>query len=74
MLEDLTPCGFNKHTFTTHRPVGGGGGYLFNSSLSLLPASQTLDFIRAITAENSPLHIVISRAQTRNPWTLSASC
>ena len=34
--------GFLSRTFTTHRIAGEGGGYLFNSSLPLPPASQTL--------------------------------
>ena len=34
--------GFLSCTFMIHRTAGEGGGYLFNSSLPLLPASQTL--------------------------------
>ena len=34
--------GFLSRTFTIHRTAGEGGGYLFNSSLPLAPASQTL--------------------------------
>ena len=34
--------GFLSRTFTIHRTAGEGGGYLFNSSLPLPPASQTL--------------------------------
>ena len=34
--------GFLSRSFTIHRTVGEGGGYLFNSSLPLPPASQTL--------------------------------
>ena len=33
---------FLSRTFTIHRTAGEGGGYLFNSSLPLPPASQTL--------------------------------
>ena len=33
---------FLSRTFTIHRTAGKGGGYLFNSSLPLPPASQTL--------------------------------
>ena len=33
--------GFLLRTFTIHRTAGEGGGYLFNSSLSLPPTSQT---------------------------------
>ena len=33
---------FFLRTFTIQRPAGEGGGYLFNSSLPLPPASQTL--------------------------------
>ena len=34
--------GFLSRTFTIHGTAGKGGGYLFNSSLPLPPASQTL--------------------------------
>ena len=34
--------GFLSRTFTIHRTAGEGGGYLFNSSLPLPPASRTL--------------------------------
>ena len=34
--------GFLSRTFTVHRTAGEGGGHLFNSSLPLPPASQTL--------------------------------
>ena len=34
--------GFLSRTFTIHGTAGEGGGYLFSSSLSLPPASQTL--------------------------------
>ena len=34
--------GFLSRTFTIHRTAGEGGGYLFNSSVPLWPASQTL--------------------------------
>ena len=34
--------GFLSWTFTIHRAAGEGGGYLFNSSLTVSPASQTL--------------------------------
>ena len=34
--------GFLSGTFTIHGTAGEGGGYLFNSSLPLPPASQTL--------------------------------
>ena len=34
--------GFLSRTFTIHGTAGQGGGYLFNSSLPLPPASQTL--------------------------------
>ena len=33
---------FLSRTFTIHGTAGEGGGYLFNSSLPLPPASQTL--------------------------------
>ena len=33
---------FLLRTFTIHETAGEGGGYLFNSSLPLPPASQTL--------------------------------
>ena len=34
--------GFLSRTFRIHGTAGEGGGYLFNSSLPLPPASQTL--------------------------------
>ena len=34
--------GFLSRTFTIHGTAGEGGGYLFNSSLPLPPASQTI--------------------------------
>ena len=34
--------GFLSRTFTIHGAAGEGGGYPFNSSLPLPPASQTL--------------------------------
>ena len=34
--------GFLSWTFTIHRIAGEGGGYLFNSSIRLSPASRTL--------------------------------
>ena len=64
-LEELYLCffqifffyvGFLSQTFTIDRTVGEGGGYFFDSSLSL--------FIRwEITSESSPLHIVSSWTQ-----------
>ena len=47
--------GFLSRTFTIHRTAGEGGGYLFNSSLPLPPASQTLrhqpgDYCRELTS------------------------
>ena len=65
--------GFLSRAFTNHRTTREGGGYFFNSSLPLPPASQTLDISWAITAESSPLHIASSRARTRNLWFPSGS-
>ena len=66
-LEELYSCffqifsfyvGFLSQTFTIDRAVEEGGGYFFNSSLSL--------FIRwEIISESSPLHIVSSQTQKR---------
>ena len=61
---------FLSRTFTIHRTEGGGGGYLFNSSL---PLHGHLDISRAIAAESSPLHIAGSRTRTGNLWFPSAS-
>ena len=36
--------GFLSQTFTIQKTAGEGGGYLFNSSLPLTPASQTLRY------------------------------
>ena len=50
--------GFLSRTFTTHGTAGEGGGYLFNSSLPLSSASQTLrhqlgDYCRELTSAHS---------------------
>ena len=50
--------GFLSRTFTIHETAGEGGGYLFNSSLPLRPASQTLryqpgDYCRELTSAHS---------------------
>ena len=50
--------GFLSRTFTVHETAGEGGGYLFNSSLPLPPASQTLryqpgDYCRELTSAHS---------------------
>ena len=51
---------FFDFVFLIHRTVEDGGGYLINSSLILLFASQL--------AESSPLHIARGRNQTGNLW------
>ena len=50
--------GFLSRTFTIHRTAGEGGEYFFNSSLPLLPASQTPrhqlgDYCRELTSVHS---------------------
>ena len=50
--------GFFSWTFTNHRTAGEGGGHFFNSSLPLLPASQTLrhepgDYCRELTSAHN---------------------
>ena len=66
--------GFLSPIFPIHRTAGEGGGYLFNFSLPLPPASETLRHIsRAITADSSPLHVASSRTRTGNFWFPSAS-
>ena len=50
--------GFLSRTFTIHRIAWEGGGYFFNSSLPLRPASQTLrhqpsDYSRELTSAHS---------------------
>ena len=50
--------GFLSRTFTVHETAGEGGGYLFNSSLLLPPASQALrhqpgDYCRGLTSAHS---------------------
>ena len=50
--------GFLSRTFTIHGTAGEGGGYLFNSSLPLPPASQTFrhypgDYCRELTSAHS---------------------
>ena len=44
-----------------------GGGYFFNSSSPLTPATQ------AVTAESLPLHIASGVIRTENYWFLSTS-
>ena len=59
---------FLSWTFTNQRTAGKGGGH------SLIdPPHRRLDISRAITAENSPLHIASSRHQTGNLWFPGAS-
>ena len=64
---------FLWRTFTNDRTAGEGGGYLFNSSLPLPPASQTY-ISWTITADNSPLHIASSQTWNGNLWFPGASC
>ena len=50
--------GFLSRTFTFHGTAGEGGGFLFNSSLPLPPASQALrhqpgDYCRELTSAHS---------------------
>ena len=50
--------GFLLQTFTIHRTAGEEGGYLFNASLPLPPASQALrhhpgDYCRELTSTRS---------------------
>ena len=50
--------GFLSQTFMIHRATREGGGYLFNSFLSVPPASQTLrhqqgDYCRELTSAHS---------------------
>ena len=61
--------GFLSRKFTIHRTVGEGGGYLFNSFVTLLPASFTnLDTCQVISTESSTPHIASSRTRTENLW------
>ena len=58
LLDFFFYFGFLSRTFTIHETAGEGGGYLFNSSLPLPPASQTLrhqpgDYCRELTSANS---------------------
>ena len=64
---------YRSRTFTINRTAGKGRRYLFNSSLPLPSASQTLNINQAITAESSPLHIASNRTRTGNLWFPSAS-
>ena len=59
--------GFLCQTLMIHRTAGEGRSYIFNSSLPLLPASQTFrHLLGKYCRENLPLHIVNSQNQTRN--------
>ena len=55
---------FLSRTLSIYRTPEEGGRYLFNSSLLLPPATQTIS--RAITVESLPLHIASSQTQTGN--------
>ena len=55
--------GFLSQTFTIHKTAGEGEGYLYNSCLPLL-LCRHLEVSRAITVENSLLHIVNSPTLT----------
>ena len=50
------------------------GGINSNSFVPLPNASRILDITRAITAENSPLHIARGWTQTGYLWFPSPSC
>ena len=63
----LSYLGFLSQTFTIHRTAGEGDGYLFNSSLPLPLASQTLRYQPAITEESSSLHIASRRTRLWKP-------
>ena len=60
--------GFPSRTFSIHRTVREGVGYLVNSSLPLSMVHKPLDVSRAITAESSPLHIASSQTRTESLW------
>ena len=62
------PLDFLSQTFTNHRTAGEDGEHSINSSLPLYPLHRHLDIIRAITAENFPLHIASSQARTGSLW------
>ena len=64
--------GFLSRTLTIHRTSGEGGSYLFNSSLPLSLASQTLTQ-PVITEESLSLHITSSQTRTVNLWFPSSS-
>ena len=66
--------GFLSRKYTIHRTAGeGGGGFLFNSSLPLLPVCRNLNISRTTTAGSPPLHIASSRTRTLNLWLPSTS-
>ena len=52
--------GFLSRKFTIYRTAGEGRSYFFKSSLPLPPLHRHLDISRGITAESSPLHIMLS--------------
>ena len=65
---DFFYLGFFSLIFTIHRTVGEGRSHLFNTSLPLYPALQTLkDISRAITAESLPTHGSRTIAQGKLP-------
>ena len=62
-----------SRTFMIPKTTEEGEGYFFNFILPLLPLHRHLDISRAITAEDSPLHIVGSWTPIANSWFPSTS-
>ena len=60
--------GFLSGTFTNHWTAGEGEGHFMTPYYHFHPLSRHLVFSRAITAENSPLHIGSSQTRTGNLW------
>ena len=54
--------GFLSQTFTNHRAAGERGGHFFKSSLHFHSLHTHVDISRAITVENSSLHIAYKNA------------
>ena len=64
---------FLSRTFTINRTARERGGYIFNSSLPLPPASQALRHQPGINWRGLTSYIVSSRTQTENLWFSSIS-
>ena len=67
--------GLLSRTFTIHGTAGEGGGYLFNSSLPLPPASQRLrhqpgDYCRELTSAHRFMDYISRIIRNKSPYSV----